>query len=124
MKVKVVLENGQKVTIKASKATLNDLSIVLSQASITIDGAQYHRNFCARISGVIYRQLRARNVYVQDEEAREVAERMRRSSEWDLNDAQKLCRCAGMEEEFIKASAEEVEEVIYRAAAELDAFIF
>lgn len=50
------------------------------------------------------------------EEAYEIAERIRNSDTWILEDCEELCKLAGLEDEWRMADGENFEAVVYKAA--------
>lgn len=54
-----------------------------------------------------------------EKEIHDLAEKIRNSSEWDLDDLRALCDAAGMLDEFEAADGETFESVVYAAADSL-----
>lgn len=50
------------------------------------------------------------------EQAYEVAEKIRKSSEWIFEDCEELCKLAGLEKEWQEADGESFESVVFKAA--------
>ena len=55
----------------------------------------------------------------KQEEAEDVAERIRNSDTWDMDDCKELCRLAGMEKMWDEADGESFEGVVFEAARKL-----